>query len=146
MALYGRLPFGDMGYGGQPGYYLHSLAPALAPIIGIAVTTIARNWLARTVFWLLLGYNVAFLFGTTFMQFLYFAGCGSNGSARFNIASASMCWNDWQRLTDNLDALAFPLAALWLTAGGVIALGLGASAKLMLTDSTRSSNPVATIR
>ena len=144
MALYGRIPLGDMGYGGQPGYYLHSFAPALAPIIGIAITTVARNWLARTVVWLLLGYNVVFLFGATFMQFLYFAGCGSNGSARFNIASASVCWNDWQRLTDNLDALAFPLAAFWLAAGGAIALGWGASASLMLANShTRSSKPVA---
>jgi hypothetical protein len=144
MALYGRIPLGDMGYGGQPGYYLHSFAPALAPIIGIAITTVARNWLARTVFCLLLGYNVAFLFGATFMQFLYFAGCGSNGSARFNIASASMCWNDWQRLTDNLDAFAFPLAAFWLAAGGAIALGLGASASLMFANSHRTiSKPVS---
>jgi 4-amino-4-deoxy-L-arabinose transferase-like glycosyltransferase len=144
MALYGRIPLGDMGYGGQPGYYLHSFAPALAPIIGIAITTVARNWLARTVFCLLLGYNVAFLFGATFMQFLYFAGCGSNGSARFNIASASVCWNDWQRLTDNLDAFAFPLAAFWLAAGGAIALGLGASASLMFANSHRTiSKPVS---
>jgi hypothetical protein len=144
MALYGRLPFGDMGYGGQPGYYLHSFASALAPIIGIAITAVARNWLARTVVWLLLGYNVVFLFGATFMQFLYFAGCGSNGSARFNIASASVCWNDWRRLADNLDAFAFPLAAFWLAAGGAIALGLGASASLMFANSHRTiSKPVS---
>ena len=80
MALSGRNKFGAFGYGGYPGYYLHSFAPALAPVIGIAITTVARNWLARTVVWLLLGYNIAFLFGATFMQFLYFAGCGSNGS------------------------------------------------------------------
>ena len=79
MALYGRLGR-SFGYGGYPGYYLHSFAPALAPVIGIAITTIARNWLARTAVWLLLGYNVVFLFGATFMQFLYFAGCGSNGT------------------------------------------------------------------
>jgi len=78
------------------------------------------------------------------MQFLYFAGCGSNGSARFNVASASVCWNDWQHLTDNVEALAFPLAAFWLAAGGAIALGWGASASLILTNShTKSSNLVA---
>ena len=140
MALYGRITFGAFGYGGYPGYYLHSFAPALAPVIGIAITTVARNWLARTVVWLLLGYNVAFLFGATFMQFLYFAGCGSNGSARFNVASASACWNDWQRLTDNLDVLAYPLAALWLAAGGAIALGWGALASLMLASSHTSNS------
>jgi len=69
------------------------------------------------------------------MQFLYFAGCGSNGSARFSIASASECWNDWQRLTNNLDTLAFPLAAFWLVAGGALALASGASASLMLANS-----------
>jgi hypothetical protein len=134
MALYGRVHFGFFGYGGFPGYYLHSFAPALAPIIAIAITTLARNRLARAVFWLLLGYNVAFLFGATFMQYLHFAGCGSNGFNRFNFASASACWNDWQRLTDNLDALAYPWAALWLAAGGAIVLGLCA-----LTRSVRAS-------
>jgi len=134
IALYGRLSIGNMGYGGQPGYYLHSFAPALAPIIGIAITTLARNWLVRPVVWLLLGYNVVFLFGVTFLQFLYFAGCGSNGSARFNVASARMCWNDWQRLTDNLDLFAFPLAAFSLVAGGAIALGWGTLASLMLAN------------
>ncbi len=124
MALAGRMGLGGFGYGGQPGYYLHSFAPALAPVIGIAITTVARNGLARTVFWLLLGYNIAFLFGATFMQFLYFAGCGSIGTGRFNVAAASACWNDWQRLIDNLDVLAYPWAALWLAAGGAIVLGL----------------------
>jgi hypothetical protein len=78
------------------------------------------------------------------MQFVYFAGCGSNGSVRFNIASASTCWNDWPRLTDNLDVLAYPRAALWLAAGGAIALGGGALASLVLAGShTRGSKPVS---
>ena len=132
LALYGRLKPGALGYGGHPGYYLHSFAPALAPVIGIAITTVARNGLARTVLWLLLGYNIAFLFGATFMQFLYFAGCGSNGFNRFNVAAASACWNDWQRLTDNLDVLAYPWAALWLTAAGAIVLGLCVLTSLVL--------------
>jgi hypothetical protein len=139
MALYGRLRLGELGYGGHPGYYLHSFAPALAPVIGVAITTVARKWLARTIALLLLGYNVVFLFGATYMQFLYFAGCGSNGSVRFNVASASACWNDWQRLIDNLDALAYPLTAFWLAAGGAIALASGASVSLVLASSDTSS-------
>ena len=141
MALYGRV-IGTFGCGGYPGYYLHSFAPALAPVIGIAITTIARNWLARTVFCLLLGYNVVFLFGATFMQFLYFAGCGSNGSDRFNVASASACLNDWQRLTDNLDALAYPLAALWLAAGGAIVLGWGMVSLAVVNSQARNGRAV----
>lgn len=135
IAQSGRAPFGALGYGGWPGYYLHSFAPALAPVIGIAITTVARNWLARTAFSLLMGYNIVFLFGATFMQFLYFSGCGSNGSVRFSIASAGVCWNDWQRLTDHLDVLAYPMAALWLAAGGAIALGGGSLASLVLAGS-----------
>ena len=142
IALYGREKFGTSSYGGHPGYYLHLLAPSLAPVIGIAIATVARNWLARTVVWLLLGYNIAFLFGATFMQFLYFAGCGSNGSNRFNIASASTCWNEWQRLTDNLDVLAYPLAAFWLAVGGAIALGWGAGL-LLASSHTSDSQLVA---
>jgi hypothetical protein len=135
---------GIFGYGGQPGYYLHSFAPALAPVIGIAITTVARNGLARTVFWLLMGYNIAFLLGATLMQFLYFAGCGSIGTDRFNVAAASSCWNDWQRLIDNLDILAYPLAALLLVAGGAAALGWGALASLVLRSShTNGSKLVA---
>jgi hypothetical protein len=135
IALYGGMWMGAFGYGGHPGYYLHSFAPALAPAIGIAITTVARNWLARTMFWLLMGYNIVFLFGATFMQFVYFAGCGGNGTNRFNVASASTCWNDWRRLTDNLDVIAYPRAALWLAAGGAIALGGGALASLALAGS-----------
>jgi hypothetical protein len=96
------------------------------------------------VFWLLLGYNIAFLFGATFMQFLYFAGCGSNGFNRFNVAAASACWNDWQRLTDNLDVLAYPWAALWLTAAGALVLGLCVLTSLVLARShTNRSKLVA---
>jgi hypothetical protein len=126
IALSGPVKFGTLGYGGPAGYYLHSFAPALAPVIGIAITTVARNRLAGTAILFLLGYNIVFLFGATFMQFLYFAGCGSNGSNRFNIVLASACWNDWRGLTHNLDTLAYPLTALWLAAGGVIALGWSA--------------------
>jgi hypothetical protein len=121
--IYPILVYMGLGFFDHPGYYMHSFAPALAPVIGVAVTTLTRNWLARTVFWLLLGYNVLFLFGTTFIQYLYFAGC----DVRFSAASASACWNDWRRMTDNLDALAYPVAALWLAAGGAIVLGWGAS-------------------
>jgi hypothetical protein len=136
MVLYGpSVKLGLFGYGGYPGFYLHSFAPALAPVIGIAITTVARNGLARTVFWLLLGYNIVFLFAATLMQFLYFAGCGSNGFSRFNVGSASACWLDWRRLTDNLDALAYPWAALWLAAGGAIVLGLCALTSLALASS-----------
>jgi hypothetical protein len=123
---------GTFAYGGYPGYYLHSFAPALAPAVAIALTAVGRHWLPRTVACLLLSYNIAFLLGATFMQFLYFAGCGSNGSNRFNIAFASACWQDWQRLRDNLDVLAYPLTASWLAAGGVIALSCGALASLAL--------------
>jgi hypothetical protein len=125
------MAFGDNR--GYPGYYSHSLAPALAPIIGIALTTIATHWLGRAVFCLLLGYSVAFLFGATFRQFIYFAGCGGNGFHQF-VVSAGACLNDWQRLIDNLDAYTYPLAALWLAAGGAIALSWGASASLVLAN------------
>jgi 4-amino-4-deoxy-L-arabinose transferase-like glycosyltransferase len=123
---YPTLVFMSLGYFSFPGYYLHSFAPALAPVIGIAMMTDTRNRLARTVVWLLLGYNVVFLFGAMFMQFLYFAGC----DVPINVASARACWNDWQRMTENLDVLAYPLAALWLAAGGAIVLAWGAMGKL----------------
>ena len=123
IAIYGRVSFGTLGWGGYPGYYLHSYAPALAPVIGVAIATVGRHWLGRTVFFVLLGYSVVFLFAATFMQFLYFAGCGSNGPARFNIAAASDCWGDWQRLRGNLDVFAYPLAALWFAVVGAVTLG-----------------------
>jgi hypothetical protein len=139
MALFGRVWSGALGWGGYGGYYLHSFAPALAPIIGIALTTIARHRLGRTVFCLLLGYNVTFLFGATFMQFFYFAGCGSSGgSIRFNFASASECLNDWQRLAHNLDVLAYPLVALWLAALAAVALVWGALASLAFANGAAS--------
>jgi hypothetical protein len=142
--IYPTLHFVAMGNGaGYPGYYFHSLAPALAPVIGIAITIIARHWLARRLFFFLLGYNVLFLLGATLMQFLYFAGCGSNGSRRFDFDAASACWSDWQGLTENLSALAYPLAALGLLAGGAIALGCSAWASMTPANSyTRNSSAV----
>jgi hypothetical protein len=95
-------------------------------------------------FWLLLGYNIAFLFGATFMQFLFFAGCGANGFNRFSVVSASACWNDWQRLIDNLDVLAYPWAALWLTVGGAIVLGLCALTNLALASGHTNRCKLAT--
>jgi hypothetical protein len=145
MALYGRVPLDTLGWGGFPGYYSHSMAPALAPVIGIALTTIGRHWVGRATFCLLLSYNVLFLFGVSFMQFLYFTGCNSDGNfVRFSVASTSACWkSDWQRLIGNLDVLAYPSAALWLAAGGAIALGCGASAILAFANSPiRSSRAI----
>ena len=131
---YPTLVFIAMGWGSYYGYYLHSLAPALAPIIGIAIMTIAPHYLACRASGLLLGYSVLFLFSATFMQFLYFAGCGSNGSNRFDFASAAACWYDWHRLADNLEVLAYPLAALCLAAAGAVALGWVALASLVLAN------------
>jgi 4-amino-4-deoxy-L-arabinose transferase-like glycosyltransferase len=128
--IYPTLVFIGLGYFDFPGYYLHSFAPALAPVIAIAIATANRNWLARTAIWLLLAYNVVFLFGTTFMLFLYFAGCNT----RFTVASASACWNDRQRLIETLDVLAYPLAACWLAAGGAIVLCWGAALSLALAN------------
>jgi 4-amino-4-deoxy-L-arabinose transferase-like glycosyltransferase len=143
---YPTLVFLAMGWGSYYGYYLHSLAPALAPIIGVAITTVLRHRLLSTVTGLFFGYSIVFLFGATFMQFLYFAGCGSNGSKRFDFVSAEGCWYDWGRLADNLDMLAYPRAALWLAAGGAVALGWGALASLALANNqTRSTEWVASI-
>jgi hypothetical protein len=143
MGLYGRVPLGFLGYGGYPGWYLHSFAPALAPVIGIAITTFARNRLVRTVVCLLLAYDIVFLFGATFMQFLSFTGCGlSNFNNRFHVAYASECWNDWQRLTDILDADAYPWAALWLVAGGAMLLGLCLLTSVVLASSRTNRSKV----
>jgi hypothetical protein len=43
-------------------------------------------------------------------------------------------------LTDNLDALAYPWAALWLAAGGAILLGLCALISSMFASSTAVAN------
>jgi hypothetical protein len=130
-SINGAFGRGTFGYGGYPGYYLHSFAPALTPVIAIAIASVARHWWARILAWVLLSYSIVFLFGATFMQFLYFAGCGSNGSQRFDVASASACWNHWQYLSGNLDTLAYPLTAFCFAAAGGIALGWGALVRLV---------------
>jgi hypothetical protein len=140
---YPTLVFMARGWGSYYGYYLHALAPALAPIIGIAIITVARQRLWGTVFCLLLAYSVVFLFGATFMQFLYFAGCSSNGSMRFDFASAAACWHDWQHSAENLDVLAYPVTALWLLAGGASAFGWAALASLTLAERISFERPPA---
>jgi hypothetical protein len=133
--IYPTLAFMGLGPFNFRGYYLHSLAPALTPVIGIALATVSRNWLTRTMVWVLLGYNVVFLFAATFMQFPHFAGCDD----QFDVGSAIACWSDWKRLTENIDVLAYPRAALWLTAGGAIALGLAATVSLAQPNNKRLS-------
>ena len=144
MAMYGRVPFGTLGWGGYPGYYLHSFAPALAPIIGIAITTIARHWLGRTAVLSFVGLQCRVPVWSDIHAIPLFRWLRQQRHfARFNFASAGACWNDWQRLIDNLDVLAYPLAALWLAAGGAIALGWGALASLAFANSqTRSSRAI----
>src|SRR5262245_61259127 len=59
--VYPTLIYIALGKGGiWSGHYLHSVAPALAPVIGIALVTVTGYWLGRRAFFLLLGYNVVF--------------------------------------------------------------------------------------
>jgi 4-amino-4-deoxy-L-arabinose transferase-like glycosyltransferase len=111
--------------GTSPAWYLHSMAPILALLVGYGL------YQAMQIRWLklalggLLAYPPLFLAAMTVTQALYFAGCAAKLPERMYFArsSGAQCLADLPRMIDNLSVLALPgVAVPLLIAGWAVAI------------------------
>jgi 4-amino-4-deoxy-L-arabinose transferase-like glycosyltransferase len=106
--------------GTSPAWYLHSLAPVLALLVGYGVYEAMQvRWLRLALAGLLL-YPPLFLAAMTVTQALYFAGCAAKLPERMYFArsSGAQCLADLPRMIDNLSVLALPGVAIPLLIAG----------------------------
>jgi 4-amino-4-deoxy-L-arabinose transferase-like glycosyltransferase len=106
--------------GTSPAWYLHSLAPILALLVGYGLYGAAQvRWLKAALALLML-YPPLFLAAMQVTNALYFAGCAAKLPERMYFAGASgvQCLADLPRMVDNLAVLALPSVAVPLLLAG----------------------------
>jgi 4-amino-4-deoxy-L-arabinose transferase-like glycosyltransferase len=111
--------------GTSPAWYLHSLAPILALLVGYGLYGATQvRWL-KGIFAVLLLYPPLFLAAMQVTNALYFAGCAAKLPERMYFARSSgvQCLVELPRMIDNLSVLALPGVALpLLLVGWIIAI------------------------
>ena len=110
-----------------PAWYLHSLAPVFAPMVGRGVAETLRWRLARPFAGALLLYPTLFLpFGTGILA-LYYAGCGDKypNQEYYNFWSANSCISDVASIIHNLSVLSNPWASIGLFIVGWVLMLIG---------------------
>jgi hypothetical protein len=109
------------GNGTSPAWYLHSLAPVFALLVGYGLTELLTSRLKWPMIALMV-YPLAFLPAVWTMSALYYAGCASKlpGRLYFSAAQARECLADTPRMIDNLSVLAFPRLGIALFVAGWI--------------------------
>jgi hypothetical protein len=100
----------SVGNGTSSAWYLHSMAPIMALLVGYGALEAMRSaWLRRalTALWF---YPLIFLPAMTVTNLLYFAGCATKlpGRNYFSRASGIECLADTPRMIEHLGAIASP--------------------------------------
>ena len=117
-------------------WYLHSLAPILALLVGYGITAVmSRPW-TRGVMAALLLYPLAFLPGALLLNGLYYAGCAPKLPGRLYFARESglACLADFPRMYDNLSAIALPGVGIGLFIAGWVLMTAGVIAWVLLVS------------
>ena len=96
--------------GTSPAWYLHSLAPILALLVGYGLCELMRLAWFRLPLAALMLYPLAFLPAMMLMNVLYFAGCAPKlpGRLYFALSRAGACIADYSRMYENLSVIALP--------------------------------------
>lgn len=110
------------GNGNTPGWYLHILAPWIAPILGVGVAAIWRS--RRGAQPLLIGlllYAALFQAMALWAQFALFTGCAGKGADKHYVFSGpAFCLDQIPLLVDRLAVLGWPTLAALGFGGGII--------------------------
>jgi hypothetical protein len=119
-------------------YYLHSLAPILAPMVGRGVAEVCRWRATRPFLGAILLYPSLFLpFGTGVLA-LYYAGCGDKYADRafYNFSLAQSCILDVTGIIHNLSVLGEPWLSITLFIFGwtLMLIGMILSIRVLLVD------------
>jgi len=113
-----------------PTWYLHSISPILAVLVGCGIAGAARVFWLRQPMKILFFYALVFFPAVTLLDLLFFAGCAPLIPTRryFGFEDGVPCVMDFPRVHDNLAVLAFPDLGLALFAAGWLAALAGAIA------------------
>ena len=126
-----------------PGWYLHSYAPALAPLVGAGLATLMLWPPLRAATKALMFYLCGFLPAALGVNWLFYAGCGTRqlGLIYYDFSTLS-CATDIPAILDRLALLGFPLPAISLLAigWGLMLCGVG-MAVAVLNGASRRPNP-----
>jgi hypothetical protein len=118
-----------------PAWYLHSIAPVLAVLVGYGVANAARAAWSRALTAAAFIYAPFFLAGATLLNLLFFAGCAPviPGRRYFALADGLGCLADAPRMYDNLAVLASPGIGLVLFTVGwsLLLAGMIAAARYL---------------
>lgn len=109
------------GLGTSGGWYLHILAPFLAPAVGISIQSILKSQFKKIIFFILLGYSFIFQLMAIWFHMALFSGCALKANDKsFLFLENNLCLDSLQIVIKNLQVLASPYFA-------VLALFLGFS-------------------
>jgi hypothetical protein len=110
-----------------PAWYLHSLAPILALLVGYGIAGSADAAWSRRLMAVLIVYPPVFLLGATLLNLLFYTGCAPliPGRRYFTWDSGVACLADYPRMLDNLDVLALPRIGIVLFVAGWTAMVTG---------------------
>ena len=113
-----------------PTWYLHSISPILALLVGCGIAGVARFLWLRGLMNFVLFYALLFLAAVTLLDLLFFAGCAPLMPNRryFSFEDGMGCLADFSRVHDNISVLAFPGLGLTLFLAGWLAALAGAIA------------------
>ena len=115
-----------------PTWYLHSLSPILALLVGCGIAGAAGVIWLRGLMTFILVYALIFLPAATFLNLLFFAGCAPliPGRRYFRLDEGVGCLMDLPRIYNNLNVLTMPSIGIVFFLGGSIAMFAGATAAL----------------
>jgi len=133
----------SVGNGTSPAWYLHSMAPIMALLVGCGAAEAMRSsWLkgALTALWF---YPLIFLLAMTVTNLLYFAGCATKlpGRNYFSRASAAECLADTPRMIEHLNAIVSPYTgiALFVTGWLIAAIAMTMAARALRANARQAS-------
>jgi hypothetical protein len=112
----------------SPAWYLHALAPILAPLVAAGIAGLVSLPFGAGVLAAVIGYPLGFLGVAVAVNALYFAGCGapSPGRVYFVFSSARGCAGDLSAIYANLSVLSYPHLATAMFITGWLLYGIGA--------------------
>lgn len=115
-----------------PTYYLHSIAPVLAPLVARALI-VALRWPIAPITIALFIYSILFLPLAIGIEVLYYSGCAVRDyHGLFVVSPAIDCLADGSRLYSNLSILGSPAIAGFLFVIGWVATVVGLVVALLL--------------
>jgi Predicted membrane protein (DUF2142) len=109
-------------HGTSPAWYLHSMAPIMALLVGRGVSGAMRSAPTRIAITALWFYPLLLLLAMTATNLLYFAGCAAKLPDRnyFALTNAIECIGDYPRMIENLGVIASPHSGMALFVSGWI--------------------------